>query len=97
MTPVLVSVSDFRSGIADYLQLATQGTTVVVSDKKRRVRLAKLTGERQFDSSAYRAMLSRVARTFAAARHPQWSTSAKLDNWLRTGRLADDRKFHDYS
>lgn len=97
MTPTLVSISDFRSGIADYLQLAAQGTTVIVSDKKRRVRLAKLVGERQFDSSAYRAMLRRVAGAFAAARHPEWSTPAKLAGWLRAGRLADDRKFHDYS
>lgn len=94
---MLVSVSDFRSGIADYLQLATQGTTVIVSDKKRRVRLAKLVGERQFDSSAYRAMLHRVAGAFAVARHPQWRTPAKLENWLRAARLADDREFHDYS
>lgn len=94
---MLVSVSDFRSDIADYLQLASQGKTVIVSDEKRGIRLAKLVGERQFDSSAYRAMLRRVAGTFAAARHPEWSTPAKLENWLRASRLAADRKFHDYS
>lgn len=97
MTPLTVSVSDFRSGVADYLRLAVQGKTIIVSDKKRRVRLAKLVGERQFNSSAYRAMLRRVAGAFALARHPQWRTPAKLENWLRSSRLADDRKFYGYS
>lgn len=90
---MLVSVSDFRSGISDYLRLASQGKTVIVSDEKRGIRLAKLVGEKQFDSSAYRAMLHRVAGALDTARHPQWSTSAKLENWLRVGRLADERKF----
>lgn len=97
MTSILVSVSDFRTGIAAYLRLATQGKTIIVRDKKRRIRLAKLIGERQFDSSAYRAMLRRVAGAFASARHPEWSTSAKLESWLRAGRLADERKLHGRS
>lgn len=97
MTPVTVSISDFRTGIADYLRLAVQGRSVIITDKKRGIRIAKLIAEKQFDSSAYRDMLGRVVGAFAAARHPEWSTSAKLDNWLRAGRLADDRKFHDRS
>ncbi len=97
MTPITISVTDFRTGIADYLRLAAQGKTVVISDERRGVRIAKLVADKQFDSSAYRAMLNRVAGAFATARHPEWNTSAKLENWLRAGRLADDRKFYDRS
>jgi len=95
--PVTISVSDFRTGIADYLRLAAAGKTIVISDERRGIRIARLVADKQFDSSAYRTMLNRVAGAFAAARHPEWSTPAKLENWLRAGRLADDRKFHDHS
>ena len=97
MMPITISVSDFRTGIADYLRLAAAGRTVVISDERRGVRIAKLVADKQFDSSAYRAMLNRVAGAFAAARHPEWSTPAKLESWLRAGRLADERNFYDRS
>lgn len=92
MTPVAVSISDFRTGIADYLRLAVQGRSVIITDKKRGISIAKLVAEKQFDPSAYRAMLHRVAGAFTAARHPYWRTPAKLENWLRASRLADDRR-----
>jgi len=95
--PITISVSDFRTGIADYLRLAAAGRTVVISDERRGVRIAKLVADKQFDSSAYRAMLNRVAGAFAAARHPEWSTPAKLESWLRAARLADERNFYDRS
>lgn len=94
-----ISVSDFRQNIAEYLRQVNQGATLMIKDDKKNENLAQLTppGIRKLDPNAYKAMLKRVAGTFTAKSHPEWATKAKVEKWLRTSRLADERKSDVYN
>lgn len=90
MTTV-VSISDFREKISDYLDQVARGDIVIIKDEKRNRELAQVTGRKQFDPVEYRKMLKRVAGTFTKERHPEWATISKVEGWLRKSRMADER------
>lgn len=86
-----VSISDFRDNIADYLDRITQGVTVVIKDEKRNRELAQVVGRKKFDPLSYKAMLKRVAGSITKEKHPEWTSTATLETWLRKSRISEER------
>lgn len=91
----IVSVADFRNDISKYLSLISKGDVVIIKDNKKNIEIAQVTGTKTWNPEAYRAMLKRmVANPISAKDHPEWATRSKLEKWLRSSRLADERNFN---
>lgn len=91
---VTVSFTDFRDNLSDYARQARQGMTVIVKDNKRDEELIRVTGGRNWNPQAYKAMLKRMlANPISAKDHPEWATRRSVEAWLRKSRIADERKF----
>lgn len=93
---VTVSVSQLREDLATYIARAQSGDRVVVKDEKRGTDLVEIIGKKTFDPEAFRRALHRAAGVFTAKNHPEWATKKKVEQWLRNGRLADERHFDVY-
>jgi hypothetical protein len=65
---------------------------VCSSDLKGR-EVAEVTGLNNQDHKSYCNMLDRVAGSISFKKHPEWSTSKKVEKWLRETRLKSERKF----
>ena len=90
---VIVSISDLRNNIAQYLEQVTKGTRVLVRDEKRNKIIAQISQNSSFDSVAYEKVLRKAAGIFTADNHPEWGSKENVVNWLRKTRLANDRRF----
>lgn len=90
---IIVSVSQFRQNLSDYLAKAQAGHTVVVKDEKKGDEMVEIVGKKKWDPEAYKGMLRRVAGTISAKNHPEWATPKKINQWLRKERLAAERRF----
>ena len=90
---IIVSVSQFRQNIAEYIEKVKQGNTVILQDKKKDQRLAELVAKRDFDPQAFGRALSKASGIFTAENHPEWKTKQDVMRWIEKGRLASDRAF----
>jgi len=90
---IIISISQFRQNVSDYLQKVQQGHRVTLRDAKRDEIVASIVPEKRFDPEAYKAMLDRVAGTFSAKNHPEWRTKRQVIRWVEKSRAAAERTF----
>lgn len=88
-----ISVSELRNNMSRYLERAMKGTRVIICDEKRGVTIAQITQTSIFDKVAYEKALIKAAGVITSENHPEWSTKAKVNNWVTKNRLSDERKF----
>lgn len=89
-----VSISDFRNNISSYLDFLSRGD-VILRDEKKNLDVARITGIKQWDPTAYSQMLKKLAAkpVFSAKDHPEWATLRDVQKWLRQTRKNADRDF----
>ena len=88
-----VSISDFRDDISGYLERVKRGDLIVIKDEKKGVPLAEVTAIKKFDANSYLRAMKKAAGTFTAKNHPEWATRSKVEKWLRSSRMNDERNF----
>lgn len=93
---ITVSISQFRQNVSDYLQKVREGHRVTLRDAKRDEIVASIVPEKRFDPKAFRSAMYKAAGIFTAKNHPEWATRRRVEQWLRKGRLADERTFDVY-
>ncbi|HZE86671.1 MAG TPA: hypothetical protein VE090_00550 [Methylomirabilota bacterium] len=89
---IVVSISQFRQHIADYIEKARAGNTVILQDEKKGQQIIKLVGKK-FNSEAFGHALKEATGIFTAENHPEWQTKNDVINWVEKGRLDSDRTF----
>jgi antitoxin (DNA-binding transcriptional repressor) of toxin-antitoxin stability system len=90
---IVVSISQFRQHIADYIEKAKAGNTVVLQDEKKGQQIVKLVRKKQFNPEAFGAALKNASGVFTVENHPEWRTEKDVITWVENGRLASDRNF----
>lgn len=90
---IVVSISQFRQNISEYLEKVKAGNTVILQDEKKNQQVAEVTKKKEFDPEAYEKALRKAAGVFTAENHPEWRTEADVIKWVEEGRKAADRKF----
>lgn len=88
-----VSVSELRGNISQYLDRVTNGARLLVRDEKRDLTIAQITKTSLFDKNTYEAVLKKAAGIFTAENHPEWETKSKVEDWITSNRLQDERAF----
>ncbi len=92
---LIVSISEFRNNMSDYLDKVNEGNRLFIKDDKKKITLAQVSKVHSFDKDAYQKALTRAAGVFTAENHPEWATKKKIITWLRKTRLANERSFKD--
>lgn len=90
---IIVSISDFRQHISDYISKAKEGHTVVLKDERKDQLLVQLVGKKKFNPETFGKALNEVTGIFTAENHPEWRTKNDVIKWIRKERSAADRKF----
>ena len=90
---IIVSISQFRQNIAEYIEKVKQGNTVILQDKKKDQRLVELVAKRDFDPQAFGRALAKASGVFTAENHPEWKTKQDVVSWVERERLVSDRTF----
>lgn len=90
---VIVSISEFRQHIAEYIAKAKNGHTIVVKDEKKGQEIAKLVGNNTFNPESFGKALKAASGTFTTENHPEWRTKEDVIQWVEEGRKAADRTF----
>lgn len=90
---IIVSISQFRKNIADYIEKAKQGYTVILKDEKRGQQVVELIRKKDFNPEAFGKTLKAASGVFTSENHPQWKTKKDVALWLEKERLAQDRHF----
>ena len=88
-----VSISQFRQNIADYIDKARKGYTVVLEDEKKDLQIAQLVGKKKFNPETFGLALKAAAGVFTVENHPEWTTKDEVVKWVKEGRKASDRTF----
>jgi hypothetical protein len=89
----VVSISDLRKNIADYVDRVWAGDEVLIKDEKKDITKVRMTKVAGYDKVRYEKALRRVAGIFTAKNHPEWRTKKDIVNWLNNSRKADERTF----
>lgn len=90
---IIVSISQFRKHIADYIAKAKGGHTIILKDEKKDKEIGELVGRKSFDREAFEKVLKAAAGTLSSRNHPEWKMKKDIISWVRKSRLAADRKF----
>ncbi len=90
---IVVSISKFRQHIADYIEKARSGNTVILQDEKKGQEIIQLVGRKTFNPETFGKALSAVAGVFTPENHPEWKTKEDVAKWLEGNRKASDRNF----
>lgn len=90
---IIVSISQFRDHIADYIAKAKEGYTVILKDEKKDQQIAQLVGKKKFNPHTFGRALKAVAGVFTATSHPEWRTKRNVSTWVTRERQASDRRF----
>lgn len=90
---LVVSISQFRQNIADYLVKIKDGYTVILKDEKKGQEVAQLVSNRQFNPQSFERALRGAFGIFTSENHPEWKTKENVVKWVQKGRKAADRKF----
>lgn len=90
---IIVSISQFRKRIADYIDKAQDGHTVILKDEKKDQEVVKLVGKKKFDPKAFQKALHEATGIFTEENHPEWKTQKDVTKWLEKERLSSDRTF----
>lgn len=90
---LIVSISQFRQNIADYIVKAKEGHTILLKDEKKGQQIAQLVGRKEFNPQTFEKALRAASGIFTAENHPEWRTKKDIIRWLRKERLAAERHF----
>ena len=90
---IVVSISQFRQRVADYIEKAKEGHTVILRDEKKDEEVVQLVSRKEFDPDSFGRALKNASGVFTAENHPEWRTKKDVVNWLTKERLKSDRKF----
>ena len=90
---IIVSVSQFRQNVSDYISKAKNGHVVILKDEKKDQQLVQLVGKKEFNPEAFGKALKAASGIFTAQNHPQWQTKNDVIKWIQKERLASDRNF----
>lgn len=90
---IVVSISQFRQHIAEYIAKAKEGHAVIIKDKKKDQKIVELVGKKHFNPKTFGQALKNAAGIFTAENHPEWTTKQEVINWVQKGRKAADRNF----
>ena len=89
----IVSISDFRNNISDYLEKVKNGDSLEIKDEKKNETIATVVAKKKFNARSFLQAVHDAAGTVSIKNHPEWATRAKLEKWLRGTRLKDERHF----
>ncbi len=90
---LIVSVSQLRNNMAEYLEKVKRGNRVLIRDEKKDITIAELTPTKSFDPEAFGKALKIASGIFTAKNHPEWRTKKDVIKWLEAERKAWDRSF----
>lgn len=90
---LIVSISQFRQHIADYIAKAKDGYTIVLNDEKKGEQIAQLVGKRKFNPQTFGKALKAATGVFTTNNHPEWQTKNDVIRWVKKERLASERTF----
>lgn len=90
---IVVSISQFRQNIADYISKAQSGHTIILKDEKKGQEIAHVVTPKQFDPDTFSKALEQASGVFTAKNHPEWKTKQDVIRWLRKTRKSSDRTF----
>jgi len=90
---IVVSLSQFRRNIAEYIAKAREGNTIVLEDDKRSQLVAQLESVKQFRSDTFKKALLDAKGVFTSDNHPEWETMENVLKWVNQNRAASDRSF----
>jgi len=90
---IVVSISQFRQHIADYIEKARAGNIVILQDEKKGQEVIQLIGKKSFNPETFGKALSAASGVLTAENHPEWKTKKDVVKWLETERKAADRNF----
>ena len=90
---IVVSISQFRQHIADYIEKARSGNTVILQDEKKGQEIIQLVGKKTFNPETFGKALSAASGVFTAENHPEWKTKEDVIKWVEKGRKSADRSF----
>lgn len=90
---IVVSISQFRQNIAEYIEKARSGNTVVLQDNKKGQQIVQLVGKKVFNPEAFKNALKSASGVFTTKNHPEWNTKADVSNWVKKERMSADRNF----
>ncbi len=90
---IVVSISQFRQHIADYIEKAKAGNIVILQDEKKGQQIVQLVGRKQFNPETFGNALKMATGIFTAENHPEWKTQKDIVTWVANERLASERNF----
>jgi len=90
---IVVSISQFRQNIADYLEKVKAGNTVILQDERKEQQIAKLVGKKMFNPQSFENALKAAVGVFTDRDHPEWKTKDAVIRWLEQERKSADRIF----
>ena len=90
---IVVSISQFRQNVAEYIEKAKSGNTVILQDKKKGQQIVQLIGKKMFNSETFGNALKLASGVFTAKYHPEWNTKRDVINWVEKERISADRNF----
>lgn len=90
---IVVSISQFRQHIADYIEKARSGNTVILQDEKKGQEIIQLVGKKTFNPDTFGKALTSASGVFSAENHPEWNTKENVIKWVEEGRKSADRNF----
>ena len=90
---IIVPISQFRQHVANYIEKAKAGHTVILKDGKKDQQLVQLVGKKKFNPDAFGKALKAATGVFSAKNHPEWRTKSDVIKWVEQGRKAADRSF----
>lgn len=90
---IVVSISQFRQNIADYLEKVKAGNTVILQDEKKDQQIAQLVGRKVFNPETFANALKTASGVFTGQTHPEWNTKTDINTWLENERKSSDRNF----
>lgn len=90
---LIVSVSELRNNISNYLEKVAQGNRVIVRDEKRAITLAEIMHTTSFDKEGYEKALRKAAGIFSEENHPEWRSRDSIIDWVTKNRKADQRNY----
>ena len=92
----VISISDLRNSLSDYLFKVKLGDSLVIKDEKKDEEIAEIIPRKKFDQKKYAASYKRMLKNLkgiSAKDHPEWATRAKVEKWLRQTRMNAERSF----
>jgi len=90
---LVVSISEFRQHIAEYIAKVQAGHKVILRDEKKDMEVVELSRRNSFDPLTYGKALEQAAGVFTAKNHPEWKTKKDVINWLQKERKKSERVF----